>query len=66
MVSNEATRVNPNQVLATNFMHHQSPLVDIQLGSPVDSVTFDKIDYKTNPYIKPPYTCRYFIIDLFI
>ncbi|KAF6026710.1 FOXJ1 [Bugula neritina] len=56
MISNEATRVNPNQVLATNFMHHQSPLVDIQLGSPVDSVTFDKIDYKTNPYIKPPYS----------
>ena len=54
-VANESMRVNPNQVLATNFMHQQSPLVDIQMA-PIDpSVNFEKIDYKTNPYVKPPY-----------
>jgi len=55
-VANESMRVNPNQVLATNFMHQQSPLVDIQMA-PIDTnVNFEKIDYKTNPYVKPPYS----------
>ena len=52
---NEAMRVNPNQVLATNFMHHPSPLADIQMGAIESGINYDKIDYKTNPYIKPPY-----------
>lgn len=50
---NEATRVNPNQVLATKLMHQQSPLVDIQMGHPEVGIDRSKIDYKTNPYIKP-------------
>ena len=59
---NEATRVNPNQVLATNFMHQPSPLLDIQVA-PIDTgINYEQIDYKTNPYIKPPY--RYEVFSL--
>ena len=52
---NEAMRVNPNQVLATNLKQSSWQLVDMQPGSLDQTVNYEQIDYKTNPYIKPPY-----------
>jgi len=49
----EVTRVNPNHILATNMMDQPSPLIDIKMDA-VSST--EKIDYKTNPYVKPPYS----------
>lgn len=52
--TSEATRVNPNQVLATNLRQNQWPF-DIQTEALDPSISFDKLDYKNNPCVKPPY-----------
>lgn len=54
-VGTEAMRVNPNQVLATNVAQQQSPLADFQMPAFGGSINYEKIDYKTNPYVKPPH-----------
>ncbi|XP_064634132.1 forkhead box protein J1-B-like [Lineus longissimus] len=52
-------KVNPNSVLNMTNIHppridfHKGHLADI---APTTASTLDKIDYKTNPYIKPPYS----------
>lgn len=55
MGGTEAMRVNPNQVLATNLKQSQWQLMDIQPSNLDQAVNYEQIDYKTNPYIKPPY-----------
>lgn len=58
LVTNELMRVNPNQILATNLSRQkewQGPDVRPDEICLDPSISFDKIDYKNNPYIKPPY-----------
>ena len=55
----EGMKVNPNQVLGTDYNYHH-PYPDsvpdsMAMVSPYH-LTYDRIDYKTNPYIKPPYS----------
>lgn len=55
----EAMKVNPNQVLGTDYSYHQRYTDVIPDGMGMISpyhLTYDRIDYKTNPYIKPPYS----------
>jgi forkhead box protein J1 len=52
-------KVNPNSVLNMTNIHpprvdlHKTHFADV---APSTASTLDKIDYKTNPYIKPPYS----------
>ena len=56
--SSEGLKVNPNQVLATNARH--PPMLGsyrypgIELGNP--HLPYERIDYRNNPYVKPPYS----------
>lgn len=58
----EGMKVNPNQVMGTNYRNHYSQ-TDYQYNhnhmdiiAPHCHLPFDRIDYRTNPYVKPPYS----------
>lgn len=55
----ERLKVNPNQVMGTNFLQN-NPMMDPMLGfleaGPPTTAGLERIDYKNNPYVKPPYS----------
>ena len=58
-VMREGMKVNPNQVLGT-YAAHSHMMSDcrysgMEMGMP-HHLPFDRIDYRTNPYVKPPYS----------
>jgi len=54
----EGLKVNPNQVLGTYAAHSQMMpdcrYAGMEMAMP--HLPFDRIDYRTNPYVKPPYS----------
>lgn len=57
--TNDAMKIDPNQVLANH--HGTQPhllnncrLHGMELGNP--HLPFERIDYRSNPYVKPPYS----------
>ena len=54
--SDNNTRVNPNSVLnVLPQIKRELPLNMLDIAPPT-TASMDKIDYKTNPYVKPPYS----------
>lgn len=57
-MTREGMKVNPNQVLGT-YAAHPHLMADCRytgLDMAAPHMPFDRIDYRTNPYVKPPYS----------